>query len=312
MASNGSATLSQDNISFPVNRPAQQGQWTPELDASLRAREASNVQVKPANYVSPEFFPGGKRSLAGIAVRAFFLGNAAILGFFCAAQLAYHSNNLWRPFLFLGTLSVFHFFEFYTTAAYNTPSAYIASFLLTNGNQYRIAHTMAFVETFVTSYFLPEWQSRINSPLAILVGFAMVVVGQVVRSIAMAQAGTNFNHTVQSRKNEGHELVTRGLYAYFRHPAYFGFFWWGIGTQVMLGNTVCFLGYAGVLWYFFKMRINRTCAVLSNHATILTQRRRREASDPVLRRYLQDLQSKHPRLDTLHMKCGRRCDSALK
>ncbi|KAF1357700.1 prenyl cysteine carboxyl methyltransferas-like protein Ste14 [Lizonia empirigonia] len=255
MASNGTATASHDNISLPVNRPAQQGQWTPELEASMRAREASNVQVKPANYVPAEFFPNGKRSLAGIGLRAFFLGNAAIVGFFLAAQLAYYNSHLWRPFLFLSTLSVFHFLEFYTTAAYNTPSAYVASFLLTNGNQYRIAHTMAFVETFITSYFFPGWQSKIHSPLAILAGVTMVLVGQVVRSIAMAQAGTNFNHTVQSSKNEGHELVTRGLYAYFRHPSYFGFFWWGIGTQVMLGNTVCTLGYAGVLWYFFKTRI---------------------------------------------------------
>jgi protein-S-isoprenylcysteine O-methyltransferase len=261
MASNGSATSSHDNISLPVNRPVQQGQWTPELDASMRSQEASKVHVKPANYVPPEFFPNGKRSLAGIAVRAFYLGNAAVVGFSLAAQLAYHGSHLWRPFLFLGALSVFHFLEFYTTAAYNTPSAYIASFLLTNGTQYRIAHTMAFVETLITSYFFPEWQSSIHSPVAIFVGITMVVVGQVVRSIAMAQAGTNFNHTVQSSKNEGHELVTTGLYAYFRHPSYFGFFWWGIGTQIMLGNTVCFLGYTGVLWYFFKKRIDRKCAV---------------------------------------------------
>ncbi|KAJ4343113.1 farnesyl cysteine-carboxyl methyltransferase [Ascochyta clinopodiicola] len=257
MASNGSATSSHDNISFPVNRPAQQGQWTPELDASVRARETSNVQVKAANYVPADFFPSGKRSLAGIALRAFFLGNAAVVGFFLAAQLVYHGSHLWRPCLFLGALSVFHFLEFYTTAAYNTPSASVASYLLTNGNQYRIAHTMAFIETFITSYFFSGWQSSIHSPLVILLGVAMVLVGQVVRSIAMAQAGTNFNHTVQSSKTEGHELVTGGLYAYFRHPSYFGFFWWGIGTQVMLGNTVCTLGYAGVLWYFFKTRINR-------------------------------------------------------
>jgi steroid 5-alpha reductase family enzyme len=71
---------------------------------------------------------------------------------------------------------------------------------------------------------------------------------------------------VQSRKNEGHELVTTGLYAFFRHPSYFGFFWWGIGTQILLGNSVCFVGYTGVLWYFFMKRITRefmhTCLLL--------------------------------------------------
>jgi protein-S-isoprenylcysteine O-methyltransferase len=135
----------------------------------------------------------------------------------------------------------------------------VSSFLLTNGDQYRQAHTMAFVETLVTSYFFPGWQARVHTPVVIAVGVVMILVGQTVRSVAMAQAGTNFNHMVQSRKSEGHELVTTGLYAFFRHPSYFGFFWWGIGTQIMLGNSVCFLGYTGVLWYFFMKRITRKC-----------------------------------------------------
>lgn len=258
MTSNGSATAhaTHENISLPVNRPAHQGEWTPELDASLRAQEVSHVQIKPD--VPREYFPNGKRSLAGIGLRAFFLGNAAVVGFFSAAQLVYHGSHLWRPFVFLGTLSVFHFLEFYTTAAFNTPDAKISSFLLTNGAHYRIAHTVAFVETMITSYFFPGWQSKVHMPIVILAGITLVLVGQAVRSTAMAQAGTNFNHQVQSKKNDGHELVTRGLYAYFRHPSYFGFFWWGIGTQLMIGNTICTLAYAGVLWFFFMKRITRT------------------------------------------------------
>lgn len=71
----------------------------------------------------------------------------------------------------------------------------------------------------------------------------------------MIQAGTNFNHVVQQRKRDEHELVTSGLYAWFRHPSYFGFFWWALGTQLALGNAACFVVYAGFLWRFFKRRI---------------------------------------------------------
>jgi protein-S-isoprenylcysteine O-methyltransferase len=266
MTSNGYTTSPHVDISLPVNRPTQPGEWTPQLDARLRAKETSNVQIKSPNAIQSDLYPHCKRSLSGIAVRAFCLGLAGAVGFLLTALLAYSGSHLWRPFLFLGTLSVFHFLEFYTTAAYNTPSAYVSSFLLTNGDQYRQAHTMAFVETLVTSYFFPGWQTRVHTPLAIAAGITMVVVGQTVRSVAMAQAGTNFNHMVQSRKNEGHELVTTGLYAFFRHPSYFGFFWWGIGTQILLGNSVCFVGYTGVLWYFFMKRITRefthTCLLL--------------------------------------------------
>lgn len=234
---------------------ASNGSLSPGVNISpLQAR---NAPARDANVVAAEYFPHGKRSLSGIAVRAFCLGCTLVLGLVGTVLLAYSGSHLWRPCLFLATLSCFHFLEFYTTAAYNTPKAYIASFLLTNGDMYRLAHTMAFVETFITSYFFPAYQSSIHLPWVIALGGIMVLVGQTVRSTAMAQAGTNFNHMVQSRKNDGHELVTSGLYSCFRHPSYFGFFWWGIGTQVMLGNTACGLGYAGVLWYFFKRRISR-------------------------------------------------------
>jgi protein-S-isoprenylcysteine O-methyltransferase Ste14 len=70
------------------------------------------------------------------------------------------------------------------------------------------------------------------------------------------------------------------LYAYFRHPSYFGFFWWGIGTQVMLGNTLCLVAYAGVLWYFFMKRITRKYFMLAMAAAyVLIHDRRRETSD---------------------------------
>ncbi|KAH7408518.1 prenyl cysteine carboxyl methyltransferase-like protein Ste14 [Phaeosphaeria sp. MPI-PUGE-AT-0046c] len=256
MASDGSASGSNVNISLPTSRSQERVKWTPELDAQLRASEASNMQRQGSNAIAAEFYPHGKRSLSGIAVRAFCLGCSMVLGFVMAILLVYLESRLWRPWLFLSTLSVFHFLEFYTTAAYNTPIAWISSFLLTNGDQYRQAHTMAFIETCITSYFFPNWQARIHPPAVIALGLVLVVVGQTVRSTAMAQAGTNFNHTVQSKKSQGHELVTTGLYANFRHPSYFGFFWWGIGTQVVLGNTVCFLGYTAVLWYFFNRRIS--------------------------------------------------------
>ncbi|KAF2248485.1 prenyl cysteine carboxyl methyltransferas-like protein Ste14 [Trematosphaeria pertusa] len=253
---NGTPTPPRPEISFPIHRPADKGAWTPELDAKVRAQEASSIQFRAHNVISRAFWPGGDRSLAGIAIRAFLLGGCGALGFVSSIVLAYYESRLWRPLFFVGTLCVFHFLEFWITAEYNTPSAFISSFLLTNGTRYRQAHTIAFIEACLTSYFLPSWQARVNPPPIVALGIIMIAVGQTVRSCAMVQAGTNFNHQVQSKKNEGHELVTTGLYAYFRHPSYFGFFWWGLGTQVVLGNTVSLIGYAGVLWYFFKTRIS--------------------------------------------------------
>lgn len=281
---NGTTTSAHPEISFPLSRPSEKGEWTPELDVKLRAEEAAKIQMKGSNVPPRAYYPDGDRSLAGIAIRAFLLGVCGAVGFGLTAVLAYYENRLWRPCFFVGTLSVFHFLEFWITAAYNTPIAYVSSFLLTNGDRYRQAHTMALIETVISSYFFPAWQARVNPPAIIALGVIMIAVGQTVRSVAMKQAGTNFNHQVQSKKNEGHELVTTGLYSHFRHPSYFGFFWWGLGTQVVLGNTVSFIAYAGVLWYFFHTRISRMFPYYVHSLACANHCRRRETSCPVFRR----------------------------
>ena len=63
-------------------------------------------------------------------------------------------------------------------------------------------------------------------------GLLMVVFGECLRKAALFTAGSNFNHVVQNEKSETHTLVTSGVYAWFRHPSYVGWFYWSIGTQV--------------------------------------------------------------------------------
>lgn len=60
----------------------------------------------------------------------------------------------------------------------------------------------------------------------------MVLCGEGLRKAAMLTAGSNFNHIVQNEKAQSHVLVTSGVYAFFRHPSYVGWFYWSIGTQV--------------------------------------------------------------------------------
>lgn len=73
----------------------------------------------------------------------------------------------------------------------------------------------------------------------------------------MKTAGQSFNHIVQAKKSDTHALVTTGIYSSLRHPSYFGFFWWAVGTQLTLGNSVSLVGYVYVLWKFFRHRITQ-------------------------------------------------------
>ena len=88
-----------------------------------------------------------------------------------------------------------------------------------------------------------------------MLGIILVIIGQCVRSLAMATASTNFHHFVQERHAVGHVLITKGIYSTMRHPSYFGFFHWTIGTQLLLSNWICLVVHPVVLWFFFKDRI---------------------------------------------------------
>jgi len=81
------------------------------------------------------------------------------------------------------------------------------------------------------------------------------VVGQWLRSASMIRAASNFSHQVATQKEESHRLVTDGVYRYFRHPSYAGFFYWSIGTQIVLQNPIALTGYAIATWRFFARRI---------------------------------------------------------
>ena len=224
---------------MPLNRLQEKGLGAPASDAQVQSPRAFGERQTASNAVPAEFYPGERRSISGIALRAFLLGTTLGACLILTVSIAYYyQSRLWRLPFFLSVLCVFHFLEFWTTARYNTQIAYVSSYLLTNGDRYRQANIFALTETLITSYFLPNWQARFNPPWIIVLGIAITLMGQGVRSLAMIQAGTNFNHHVQHRKNEGHELVTNGMYSVFRHPAYFGYIWWAAGIEIALGNAV--------------------------------------------------------------------------
>lgn len=104
------------------------------------------------------------------------------------------------------------------------------AFLLENGAAYHIAHATALTEYLLTLYFKPEYKRhpyvsiigkrRATSPcirsrpraLTIITGVILVIVGQALRSTAMIHAASNFSHVMAFRKQEGHVLVTDGIY----------------------------------------------------------------------------------------------------
>lgn len=69
-------------------------------------------------------------------------------------------------------------------------------------------------------------------------GLVLCAFGEALRKGAIWTARDNFTHLVQQEKTQTHTLVTHGVYSWFRHPSYVGWFYWSIGTQVMHAKTM--------------------------------------------------------------------------
>jgi len=187
-----------------------------------------------------------------VSTIAFFLGSIFALG---ALIFVVGGFGLWwstyQLGFFIAAWAGFHWGEFVVTAGWNLEKCSVDSFLLNNGTMYHVANGTALVEYLLTLYFKPTLKSY---PYVSLFGIILVIAGQLLRSMAMIHASTNFSHSVAFRKRETHRLVTDGVYAWFRHPSYAGFFYWALGTQLVLQNPLTFVLFVVLLWRFFYYR----------------------------------------------------------
>lgn len=142
--------------------------------------------------------------------------------------------------------------EWIFAAVYHTYACSTESFLIPHSISYSAAMAASVLE-----YWL-EWLlfGALNEPtLFFWLGVSISVAGQVLRWVAFVHAGHSFTHIIEDVKSEKHLLVTEGVYKYVRHPGYAGWFYWSIGTQIILGNPICVVLFTLASWRFFRVRI---------------------------------------------------------
>jgi len=233
------------------------GQDAPDdFDNKLKQRQTSRI-ADPLRTIptSSAHQPRGRipNTPLSASIISFSLGCVFTLGFLTFLRGGF--GQWWSTYqlgFFIASWAAFHWGEFAVTAGWNSDKCSVDSFLLENGNLYHIAHSTAIIEYIITNYFRPSWKEY---PYVSVIGICLVVFGQTLRSIAMIHAASNFSHSVALYKMEGHVLVTRGVYSWFRHPSYTGFFYWALGTQLVLQNPLTFIAFAVILWRFFDSRI---------------------------------------------------------
>ncbi|KAK9371047.1 Isoprenylcysteine carboxyl methyltransferase family-domain-containing protein [Lipomyces kononenkoae] len=186
-----------------------------------------------------------------VALNSFVLGTVLALSVVAAGRLAQEGSYYQLP-AYIASLAAFHFLEYWITARYNATKVTIDSFLFHNGSTYFIAHSSALIEAIFEWIFFRNVKKYL---IFSAIGFIVMVFGQVLRSLAMIHASSNFSHIIAHRKDDSHQLVTTGVYSFTRHPSYLGYFWWAIGTQLFLMNPAACVGFSIILWRFFNNRI---------------------------------------------------------
>lgn len=184
-----------------------------------------------------------------VAIRASFLGfvMAASVLVVCFAPAPWQQFGVYGCFM-----SFFHYSEFLVIAVANPRTLSLDSFMLNHSVHYGLAAAASWIEFVLELHYLPEFKRYAH---IWLVGVALCTFGEIIRKAAIITAGRSFTHLVQDEKHSDHKLITHGLYAYSRHPSYVGWFYWSIGTQIILMNPLCICIYALVSWLFFHDRI---------------------------------------------------------
>jgi len=189
------------------------------------------------------------KGLARVGAGGVFLGLTLMAGL----QLVIFSPTFAQFGAYVFCISLFHWLEFFLTSLFNPHTLSFDSYLLNHSPEYHMAMGASVVEYFIESLVFPSMKAI--WPVTVL-GVTITLTGQTIRTWAMWQAASNFTHQIAEVKRENHQLVVDGIYRLCRHPSYCGWFWWALGTQVILINPVSIVAYALVAWRFFKERIN--------------------------------------------------------
>ncbi len=128
----------------------------------------------------------------------------------------------------------------------------ILAYIVNHSQSYTIAALASWTEFWLECAI---FGGRKFYPFITTVGILLTAGGQITRSFAMWYCGENFSHIIMDEKDEKHKLVKDGIYKYLRHPSYTGWFYWSAGTQLILCNPICTVGYILAAWFFFRDRI---------------------------------------------------------
>lgn len=157
-----------------------------------------------------------------------------------------------QMYIYLISLCIYHIAEYMSVLLYHFDILSFQSFLIDQSKEWVIATAISFIEFFIENLIFPYFK---QNKFTLILGLLFMLIGHIFRISALYTGKTNFTHQIAYGKKITHVLVKHGIYSISRHPSYFGFFIWSIGTQIMCCNPICIVGFTLVLFKFFHSRI---------------------------------------------------------
>ena len=93
-----------------------------------------------------------------------------------------------------------------------------------------------------------DFRFQLSGLILILIGIAVSVSGRMV-------IGTNWTNAHQYQIKKNHQLVTKGIYKYIRHPIYTGIILAGTGSQLVASSNLFLPAFLATLgWSYLQAR----------------------------------------------------------
>ena len=168
------------------------------------------------------------------------------------AMLLFTNTIFYQLYLYLLTEIIYHYSEYISVLIYHFDNLDYEMFLLDHSKEWVFALIFSYSETIIGTIYFKNIKQNIYT---FVIGIILTIIGQTFRIGALYTGKKNFTHLLSYEKKKEHFLMTTGFYSISRHPSYFGFLIWSIGTQLMCLNIICTIGFPIGLFIFFQDRI---------------------------------------------------------
>jgi protein-S-isoprenylcysteine O-methyltransferase len=139
-------------------------------------------------------------------------------------------------FTFLLLLAIYHSLEYILARKFHPGTTSKDSWLFSK--EYLAALLIGLFEFLLEWKLIPQFKSSPFAHFCFILGLAGAILGDCVRKAAIVTNSVGFTHQINVDKRPEHQLCTRGVYSWCRHPGYFGWWVFACSTQVMLCNPV--------------------------------------------------------------------------